>query len=87
MLDKGGMPMYPVVVFAGFTIFTWITAVVASYLDDKPADLDRLYAENEKKAAWNAYERVLDRDMEEQQEPLAVSGATWAGRHRLNRTM
>jgi hypothetical protein len=51
MFDKGGMPMYPVVVFAGLTIFTWIVAVVASYLDDRPADFDRLYAENEKKAA------------------------------------
>jgi hypothetical protein len=51
MLDKGGMPMYPVVVFAGFTIFTWIVAVVASYLDDKPADLEHSYAERENKAA------------------------------------
>ncbi|HJR76928.1 MAG TPA: hypothetical protein VJ805_08135 [Nitrospiraceae bacterium] len=51
MLDKGGMPMYPAVVFAGFTIFTWILAIVASYLDDKPADFDRLYAAEEKKAA------------------------------------
>ncbi len=51
MLDKGGMPMYPVVLFAGFTIFTWIVAVVASYLDDTPAEFDRPYAANEKKAA------------------------------------
>jgi hypothetical protein len=45
------MPMYPVVVFAGFTVFTWIVAIVASYLDDNPADFDRPYAAKEKKAA------------------------------------
>lgn len=51
MFEKGGMPMYPAVVFAGLTLFTWAMAIVASYLDDKPADLDHSYAEREKKAA------------------------------------
>ena len=51
MLDKGGMPMYPVIVFGALTLFTWAMAVVASYLDDTPADFDRLYVESEKKAA------------------------------------
>jgi hypothetical protein len=51
MFDKGGMPMYPVVVFAGLTLFTWAMAIVASYLDDKRADADRSYEETDKKAA------------------------------------
>jgi hypothetical protein len=51
MFDKAGMPMYPAIVFAGLTIFTWGMAIVASYLDDKPADFDRLDVANEKKAA------------------------------------
>ena len=51
MFDKGGMPMYPVIVFAGLTMFTWAMAIVASYLDEKPADLDRASSEVERKVA------------------------------------
>ena len=51
MLDKGGMTMYPAIIFAGLTIFTWAMAIVASYMDDRPADLDHSYVEREKKAA------------------------------------
>ena len=51
MFDKGGMPMYPALVFAGLTFVTWAIAVVASYLDEEPADFDRSSVKEERKAA------------------------------------
>jgi hypothetical protein len=51
MFDKGGMPMYPAIIFAVVTLFTWAMAIVASYLDDTPADLDHSYAGEDRKAA------------------------------------
>ena len=51
MIDKGGIPMYPALLFAGLTLLTWAAAVVASYLDEKPADFDRSSGEKERKAA------------------------------------
>ena len=50
MIEKGGIPMYPAIAFAVVTTFTWAMAIAASYLDDKPADLDRSGKE-ERKAA------------------------------------
>lgn len=41
MFDKEGIPMYPAIVFAGLTLFTWAAAVAASYLDDTSAELER----------------------------------------------
>ena len=51
MIDKGGIPMYPALVFAGLTVLTWAAAIVASYVDDKPADLDRSSGKKERKVA------------------------------------
>ena len=47
MFDKGGIPMYPAIVFAGLTLFTWAAAVAASYLDDTPAELERMPVHHE----------------------------------------
>ena len=51
MIEKGGMPMYPAIAFAGVTAFAWAMAIFASYLDDKPAALDRSSDTKESKAA------------------------------------
>jgi hypothetical protein len=51
MIDKGGIPMYPALVFAGLTFLTWAAAIVASYVDDTPADLDRSSGKKERKVA------------------------------------
>jgi hypothetical protein len=51
MIDKGGIPMYPAIMLAGLTVFTWAVAIFASYLDDKPADLDRSSVNKERKVA------------------------------------
>jgi hypothetical protein len=51
MIDKGGIPMYPAMVFAGLTFLTWAAAIFASYVDDKPAELDRSSGEKERKVA------------------------------------
>lgn len=51
MIEKGGIPMYPAIAFAGVTAFAWAMAIFASYLDDTPADLDRSSGEEERKAA------------------------------------
>jgi hypothetical protein len=51
MFDKGGIPMYPALVFAGLTLLTWAIAVVASYLDEGPADFERSSGKEERKAA------------------------------------
>ena len=51
MIDKGGMPMYPAIVFAGITAFAWAVAIFASYVDDKPADIDRSSDKKEREAA------------------------------------
>lgn len=51
MIEKGGIPMYPAIAFAVVTTFTWAMAIAASYLDDKPADLDRSFGKEERKAA------------------------------------
>ena len=51
MIDKGGIPMYPALVFAVLTVLTWAAAIVASYVDDKPADLDRSSGKKERKVA------------------------------------
>ncbi len=51
MFDKGGIPMYPAMVLAALTFLTWAAAIVASYMDDKPADLDRPAVKRERKVA------------------------------------
>jgi hypothetical protein len=51
MFDKGGIPMYPALVFAGLMLLTWAAAVVVSYLDKKSADFDSSSGEKERKAA------------------------------------
>ena len=51
MFDKGGIPMYPAMVLAALTLLTWAAAIVASCMDDKPADLDRSAGKRERKVA------------------------------------
>ncbi|WP_447601285.1 hypothetical protein [Nitrospira sp. Nam80] len=51
MIDKGGIPMYPALVLAGLTLLTWAAAIVASYVDETPADLDRSTGMKERKVA------------------------------------
>lgn len=51
MIDKGGIPMYPALMLAGLTLLTWAAAVMASYMDDTPADLDRPAENKERKVA------------------------------------
>ena len=51
MIDKGGMPMYPAIVFAAVTAFAWAVAIFASYADDKPADRDGSSGKKEREAA------------------------------------
>ncbi len=44
MFDKGGIPVYPAMILAGLTLFTWVVVMVKSYLDDRPADFENASA-------------------------------------------
>ncbi|WHZ21495.1 MAG: hypothetical protein OJF47_000607 [Nitrospira sp.] len=40
MMHTGGIPFYLAVLLVGFTLLIWLIAVVASYLDETPADFE-----------------------------------------------